>query len=393
MTYLMNKLKNSYLSYFLMYNFYYFSNALFSALISVYLLDKGYLASDVSMVVALSYLSSMVAQPFIGVLQDKYDAKRVNAILLLLAAAGSFYFMFANQLIEMAIGYSFVMMMINGSNPVLERIATRSRFQYGKIRIWGTIGYSTGAQAAGLIYDYISPQALYIFFSIAILFCIAGLYGTVEIIPEIEIKTQDKKENQGAFKTLFKNKKFLYYLLIAGLFYGITNIGHIYISSMFQHDGIPISQVSTILLIACLCEFPFVFFSNKFMDKISNKTLLIIVFVMTILQTFSYGVNVWMPLKVLVTLLTKHPAGMLFIMINLKVVNTIVDSKHQVTALSLVYTVRNFASIIFQNIAGFILDTSTYSHMFMGCFGVIVFGFVLVLFFRIPSGNDQKLFE
>ena len=84
---------------------------------------------------------------------------------------------------------------------------------------------------------------------------------------------------------------------------------------------------------------------------------------------------------------------MLFIMINLKVVNTIVDSKYQVTALSLVYTVRNFASIIFQNIAGFILDTSTYSHMFMGCFGVIVFAFILVLFFRIPSGNDQKLFE
>ena len=33
--------KNSYLSYFLMYNFYYLSWALFSALISVYLMDRG----------------------------------------------------------------------------------------------------------------------------------------------------------------------------------------------------------------------------------------------------------------------------------------------------------------------------------------------------------------
>ena len=39
--------KNSYLSYFLMYNFYYLSWAVFSALISVYLLDKGFKASEV----------------------------------------------------------------------------------------------------------------------------------------------------------------------------------------------------------------------------------------------------------------------------------------------------------------------------------------------------------
>ena len=43
--------QNSYLSYFLMYNFYYLSWALFSALISVYLMDQGFLASQVSLVV------------------------------------------------------------------------------------------------------------------------------------------------------------------------------------------------------------------------------------------------------------------------------------------------------------------------------------------------------
>lgn len=50
--------KNSYLSYFLMYNFYYFSWALFSALISVYLMGKGFKASEVSLVVSSSFLVS-----------------------------------------------------------------------------------------------------------------------------------------------------------------------------------------------------------------------------------------------------------------------------------------------------------------------------------------------
>lgn len=47
-----------------MYMFYYLSMALFSGLISVYLMDKGYKASEVSFVVACSYILSMITQPF-----------------------------------------------------------------------------------------------------------------------------------------------------------------------------------------------------------------------------------------------------------------------------------------------------------------------------------------
>ena len=43
---------------------------------------------------------------------------------------------------------------------------------------------------------------------------------------------------------------------------------------------------------------------------------------------------------------------MLFIMINLKIVSTLVPKEHQITALAFVQTLRNLSSIIFQNIAG-----------------------------------------
>ena len=46
-----------------MYMFYYLSMALFSGLISVYLMDKGYKASDVSFVVSCSFILSMITQP------------------------------------------------------------------------------------------------------------------------------------------------------------------------------------------------------------------------------------------------------------------------------------------------------------------------------------------
>lgn len=385
---MLERYKNSYLCYFLMYNFYYLSWAIFSALISIYLLDKGFKASEVSLVVSTSFLTSMIFQPVIGMFSDRYDVKKVNFVLFTLAGIGGLAFMFASSLITITIGYSFVLTLINGTNPVMEKIASSSPYQYGKIRIWGTIGYATGSWLAGMIYQLISPSAIFICFIITMILCIIGLLGT-QTPSELGQNNEEKTKTS----TLFHNYKYLYYLIIAAIFQGITNMANTYIPAMFQNDGLKVSLVSTILSFAVLCEAPLVLFSNKFMDKLTNKRLLIIAYSMITIQFLCYALNVWLPLKVIITLITKHPSGMLFIMINLKIVSTLVPKEHQITALAFVQTLRNLSSIIFQNIAGQILDISSYQILFALSLIVIVVGFVLVILFKVPSGKNQKLFN
>lgn len=385
---MLERYKNSYLSYFLMYNFYYLSWAVFSALISVYLLGKGFKASEVSLVVSTSFLTSMIFQPVIGMFSDRYDVKKVNFVLFTLAGIGGLAFMFADSLITITIGYSFVLTLINGTNPVMEKIASSSPYQYGKIRIWGTIGYATGSWLAGMIYQLISPSAIFICFIITMILCIIGLLGT-QTPSELGQNNEEKTKTS----TLFHNYKYLYYLIIAAIFQGITNMANTYIPAMFQNDCLKVSLVSTILSFAVLCEAPLVLFSHKFMDKLTNKRLLIIAYSMITIQFLCYALNVWLPLKVIITLITKHPSGMLFIMINLKIVSTLVPKEHQITALAFVQTLRNLSSIIFQNIAGQILDISSYQILFALSLIVIVVSFVLVILFKVPSGKDQKLFN
>ena len=385
---MLERYKNSYLCYFLMYNFYYLSWAIFSALISIYLLDKGFKASEVSLVVSTSFLTSMIFQPVIGMFSDRYDVKKVNFVLFTLAGIGGLAFMFASSLITITIGYSFVLTLINGTNPVMEKIASSSPYQYGKIRIWGTIGYATGSWLAGMIYQLISPSAIFICFIITMILCIIGLLGT-QTPSELGQNNEEKTKTS----TLFHNYKYLYYLIIAAIFQGITNMANTYIPAMFQNDGLKVSLVPTILSFAVLCEAPLVLFSHKFMDKLTNKRLLIIAYSMITIQFLCYALNVWLPLKVIITLITKHPSGMLFIMINLKIVSTLVPKEHQITALAFVQTLRNLSSIIFQNIAGQILDISSYQILFALSLIVIVVGFVLVILFKVPSGKDQKLFN
>lgn len=391
-TQLVNRFKNSYLSYFLMYNFYYLSWALFSSFISVYLLDKGFRPSDVSLVVSTSFLASMIFQPLIGVLSDKYSLKLVNTILFALAGLGGIYFVNANSLIELIIGYSFVLTLINGTNPIMERIATTSPYQYGRIRIWGTIGYALGSQIAGLIYDFISPSAIFITFVFTMAISIIGLLGSSPSTG-VENKEESTNQSQGFFKAILTNKKYLYYLLISAIFFGVTNMGHTFTPAYFQSEGLNVSVVSIIVSLAVICEAPIVLFSYKFMDKIANKVLLIIAFCMMIGLYSIYAFHLWMPLQVIATFIVKHPAGMLFIMINLKVVNTLVDAKYQITALALVQTCRNLSSVIFQNIGGQILNVTSYQNMFLCALGVIVIGLAMTLLFKIPTGNDKGLFH
>lgn len=381
--------KNSYLSYFLMYNFYYLSWALFSALISVYLMDRGFKASDVSLVVSASFLTSMITQPIIGKWNDEFDIKKVNAILFVIVAIGGIVFMVSNSLFMIAVSYSVVLMMINGVNPVMEKIATASPYQYGKIRIWGTIGYALGSQFAGILYDLVAPQAIFIVFVLTMILCIIGLVGT-----EPDIKKEAAKENEKVKTlTLFKNKKFVYYLAICAIFYGVTNMSNTFVPSMLTDKGLDVDVTSTILSIAVFCEAPLVLFSNRFMDKIANKTLLIISISMVCLQCAVYGFNLPLIFIVLITFLAKHPSGMLYIMINLKVINTLIDENQQITALALVATLKNLVAIIFQNVAGNILDVTTYSNLYLICFGWMLVALILVIFFKISSGNDKKLFN
>ena len=377
--------RNSYLSYFLMYNFYYLSWALFSALISVYLMDKGFKASEVSLVVSMSFLTSLISQPIIGQWNDKYDLKKVNTVLFFIAAIGGLIFMVSNSLLMIAASYSVVLMMINGVNPIMEKVATASPYQYGKIRIWGTIGYALGSQLAGILYAVISPQSLFIVFVFTMFLCIIGLLGTS---PNMETNKVVASEKVSTWN-LVKNKKYLYYLGICAIFYGVTNMSNTFIPSMLTDKGLDVDIASTILSIAVFCEAPLVLLSSKFMDKISNKMLLLIAISMVLVQCAVYGFDLPMIFIILVTLMAKHPAGMF----NLKVVNTLIDERQQITALAFVATLKNLVAIIFQNIAGQILDVTTYSNLYLICTGCMIVALILVIFFKISSGNDKKLFN
>lgn len=385
------KFQNSYFAYFLMYNFYFLAYALFSTLISVYMLDKGYSASQVSLVVSASFFSSMIVQPLMGILNDKIGIKKVTIYSFLLINITAIFFMQANNLLLLTVWYSAVLMLVNGVNPVMDVLAARSPYTYGKIRIWGTFGYAMGSQLAGLIYKFISPQAIFIVFIGMMCVSILGVLG-IEPKQNQRPKKATQMKNDSSIGKIFKNKTYLFYLLIVALYSGVGNTGHTYIPSMLEHSGLSVNMATTVVAISVICESPLIFFSYLFMDKVPIKKLLYIPLGILLLQYVIYGLDLGLTSKILLTLMSKHATGMLLIMVTLKIVANIVDENYLVTAIALVQTARNLGTILIQNIAGNIIDKSGYEMMSFFLAGVMVLVLVLAFFLKVPNKSNQKLF-
>ena len=397
---LLARYTNSYLSYVILFLFYDIAFALFSSMISVYLIGKGYSASEVSLCISIASLAAMVTQPIIGGLTERFGMRLVNMVMFGLTCASAALFVVSPGFWITVGAYSLMYLLMNGVNPVVERMATSSPYNYGAIRTWGTIGFALGTQLTGIIYDGISPEAPYIFVIITMIMAIVGFWGTQPRLAEteaanIEDVSEGKEAGEGvSIKDLLTNKKFLYYLLLQILFCAVTGAAYSFTpSALTDYLGMEASTASTVLAVAALLEIPLLLLSSKFMDKVANKTLLLIAFGLAVVQVLPFALGLSFPVVIALTFLCKHPPVILNIMTNMKVVNTIVDPRQQITGLAIVKACQNFGTIFSNNVGGRIVDASGYPAMFLFLLALTAVGLLGVLLFRVPSGNDKKLFS
>ncbi|MGT2756540.1 MFS transporter [Streptococcus ovuberis] len=389
----MKTFKGSYLAYLMMYLFYYLAWALFSALISVYLLDLGYKASQVSLVVSFSFVASMVSQPLIGWLNDRFGAKKITGFLLLTSLPGGLVLLTNQNLVAIALAYSWILLLVNGSVPVMEKMATTGPYGYGKIRIWGTFGFALGNQVAGLIYDYIAPQAIFAAFMASMLLALVGIWGTEGTQDDRLTQTAEIKPLEPVRLALFQNKTYLFYLVLAMIVSGVMMAGHTYTPAMLEDSGLSVNLATTVVAISVLCESPLTLFSYKFMDQMTSRQLFTVVLVLVIVQFTVYGLNFGLTAKIGMTLLAKHTSGMLFIMTNMKIVASLVDQRFLITALSFVQVARSLGSILTQYLVGQLLDHGSYSLMCLALAGLGLLVLTLLPFLQLPSGQEKRLFS
>lgn len=385
----MKKFRNSYAAYLLLYSFYFMSTSLFTTLISVYLMGKHYNASQVSTLVSVAFFLSMIAQPFFGYINERFGIVKMTTLSLSAILGGVLGFLWAPNLFWLTVFYGIVLVCLNGTAPMMEVFATQSAYAFGKIRVWGTIGYSLGVQIAGWVYHQFSPQAVYYTVLLTIvlsIFCLSAVrMGNSE-------KREEKVKEPVSLRPLLHNRPYLFFIILIGLASGVGNIGHTYIQNLLMDNGLSVQTAATIVAISVVVEAPLIFFSDRFMDNWPLRVLIALPMGILCAQYAIYALPSPILLKVLVTLLAKHTTGMVLIMVSLRFIAQQVKGKDLVLAMAIVQGARYLGTILLQPLAAHFIEYGGYQLMSFFLAGVVGIVFVMTFVLKMPQGRSHSLF-
>ena len=386
----MKKFHNSYAAYMLLYSFYFMSTSLFTTLISVYLMGKHYSATQVSTLVSVAFFLSMITQPFFGYINERFGIVKMTTFSLGLILGCVLGFLWAPNLFWLTVFYGLVLVCLNGTAPMMEIFATQSPYAFGKIRVWGTIGYSVGVQIAGWVYHQFSPQAVYYTVLLTIvlsLFCLSA----------VRMKTREKREEKAkepvSIRPLLHNRPYLFFVILIGLASGVGNIGHTYIPELLMDSGLSVQLASTVVAISVVVEAPLIFFSDRFMDHWSLRVLIALPIGILFAQYAVYALPSPVFLKVVLTLLSKHTTGMVLIMVSLRFIAQQVNGKDLVLAVAIVQGARYLGTILLQPFAALCIEKGGYQVMSFLLAGIVGIVFLLSFALKMPQGKGQSLFS
>ena len=365
------------------------STSLFTTLISVYLMGKHYSATQVSTLVSVAFFLSMVAQPFFGYINERFGIVKMTTFSLSVIIGGVLGFLWAPNLFWLTVFYGIVLVCLNGTAPMMEVFATQSPYAFGKIRVWGTIGYSVGVQIAGWVYHQFSPQAVYYTVLITIvlsLFCLSAVrMKKKETVVE-------KEKHPVSIRPLLHNGPYLFFIVLIGLASGVGNIGHTYIPELLMDSGLPVHIASTVVAISVVVEAPLIFFSDRFMDHWPLRVLIALPIGIIFAQYAVYALPSPVFLKVLLTLLAKHTTGMVLVMVSLRFIAQQVKGKDLVLAMAIVQGARYLGTILLQPLAANFIEYGGYQLMSLFLAGVVGIVFVMTFALKMPQGRSHSLF-
>lgn len=389
----MNKLRDKYLFHAGISCFFYLAYGAFTVILSMYCQDIGMSASQIAYIVSFAPLLSIATQPFFGYLADKWKSpKKVSILLMALTMVCMFTFAISRHFLILLLSSGFAISFMNAVTPLTDRIGVSSPYQFGRIRLWGSVGYAMMAQVSGILYQYISPFSNFMAAVLGALITIICIYMVSD--PKISETVQlPENENQLSTKMimleLLHNKAFMIFLIISLFFWGACSTNFNYLSIFIRYLGGSASQVGTYQLCATLFEIPMILATDYIIKKISFRNIMIFAIVMSMINFAWYATEPTVDLIIYVFVF-KGFSTVLFTMITVRLVLVLVKDEYVSTAYGIQAMLgKGLGAMVFQLIGGSIIDAISMSAFYWFLFAGTAIALLFALFFKIPKRSEN----
>lgn len=355
---------------FLTYFIFYCGHAVYNTYGTVFLSQNGFSQSVIGIMSSIATLVLVLIQPLWGVVSDKSKNKnRIAGLLVVLCGISGLAVYLMKELwwialCTMSVAVFFSPAITLQDNCTLE-MTEGTRWNFGNIRLGGTLGYLVCAAVMGLfIRDYGQ-----IYWWIALFFIPAGL---MLMCMRRHVGGYRHKEEKIRYRVLLQNKP-LVWLIVFNIIYFIANAFSRYYTIYYSSKlGATPFMLSMATMVSGLAEIPFFWYAGKIQKKLGIERYLIMAALSLVIKhiLLCFVTNPW--LVILVHALN----GCGFSTFNFCILNYInenVPKSMRATSQSLNSILSTvFASILFAPVAGVCAD-------FLGSGGTLLVGAVIML--------------
>ncbi len=269
---------------FSIYFLYYAGQAIYNTYLNLYLADAGLSQTQIGMTVSISTLFLLLTQTFWGGLSDRAQNKNtilkilffgsVLSVCLFYASKSFWFLLFVITLFSM-----FFVPAVPISDNITLELLENSRWDYGQVRMGGTIGYAITVLTIGFV---LNGQYGNIFWMVATLLTLCFLL-LMRLPPIQGYRTKNQKT---PYKEILKNKNMVALIAFSLVFYMGLNFYYNFYAIYFRTIGGTSAQIGIMMFVCASTEVPCLLFMNRLIKRFGTRRVLICAGLVTSLRWF-----------------------------------------------------------------------------------------------------------
>lgn len=345
---------------------------------------------QVSKVVAVGSLFSIIAQPYIGYKYSNSNNKRsfvVKYLLTITAVTLTMMMIDARLIFLFAPIYGICVLPMTGTYEIfVESISVAENFQYASIRKWGVIGFAVITLVSGALISTIGFYGIFIVGTVLSLGCCLIVAKT---FPQVKTNGKSKKIS---YKNVLKNKNSLLILFLCflgmGTYYSIDFAYSSYLVQLTNDTNVANNIFSIVTSFKGFTEFFVYILIVKYIINSNLKKAFLSVFALGAMRMLFFSSGV-LPLVLLGDQLNSLVSPLFYTFVY-KYLRAVEEDQALVSASFALLSVLIFGlpNFIFPGIVSRIQESFGYSAMYMFC--AVVIGITLVIgMFKLPDVKKQ----
>ncbi|MFK3711188.1 oligosaccharide MFS transporter [Leclercia adecarboxylata] len=363
----------------------------------------GISATQTGWLYAINAFIALTMQPFFGFISDKFGTKKslIFLIIALLLPVGPFFiYVYAPLLVSSfwlgaVLGGIYLGVIFNSGCGVIDsyidKISRRYSFEYGRVRMWGSLGWAAAAYIVGRnIND--NPNLSFWLASIAIVLA-AVCFMLTKITVTLEEEKMTSSLKAGHVLELMKDKQF-WMLIIFTLF--VTQIYDTYDQQFAQYFSLQFPSVDegnkwygTLASIQVCGETLFLGLMPWFVNRVGAKWALVIAG--TIMSVRILGSAVPLGPVWIAAVKMMHAIEKPLILISVfKFIAQNFDHKLSSTIYLLVLFAASIATTVYSPVVGHLYDTIGFANTYI-ILGVVSGIFTLFSVFSLRNKKDKVM--